>query len=383
MLDHCPVCDSGSLKEILNFSGVPQYNLNYSKTREEALGMKLESVHFVQCLNCSFVFNCEYTQLDYQVHYDASRASSASFRSYLADVANKVMGHVPGNIKSILEVGAGDCHFAREFIKLQPADIVFHAFDPSWPKGWKENNLHAYNTYYDKSTPVTPDLLIMRHVLEHISDVAGFLRSILYEEPQHVLIEVPCFEYVNKDGEYQYHYFSNEHCSYFTKESLTRMMHQLGYQKVFVDYIFGEEYLLSLWRKNTNLEISQLVDQVATTSHTQEHVFGKETEPFAVWAARLTEQIPEDSIIWGAGGKGVMLSNLLKLGYKKMPYIIDLNPNIWGMFIPGSGIEVASPEILKKGNFKSILILNHLYKKEIESIVYEMGLTIPVVALFK
>ena len=77
--------------------------------------------------------------------------------------------------------------------------------------------------------------------------------------------------------------------------------------------------------------------------------------------------------IWGAAGKGVVLTNLLELDYKKYKYLVDINKGIQNKFIPGSGVKIISPSILKRYLQKEskIFATNELYIKEIQNILYK------------
>ena len=88
------------------------------------------------------------------------------------------------------------------------------------------------------------DYPLALHVLEHQFNVSYFLRKLLFKNPKYIFIEIPCWEFVKKNN---YHYFSNEHCSYFSKENINFLMNLLGYKKIFLKFDFNKEYIISLW----------------------------------------------------------------------------------------------------------------------------------------
>ena len=371
MIRLCPVCRSSQLSHVFSHQRLPTYNLNYASTRQEALEYSTANVNFVECRDCTFVFNRIYKQLDYQVPYEAGRSGSATFDTYLSDVSRTITHYLQRQISTVVEIGAGDCSFARKFLNLR--SVEYHAFDPSWTEFSQDENLYCHNAYYEASRTISPDLLILRHVLEHQSAVINFLTSILHEQPQYVCIEVPCYEFVENHS--HYHYFSNEHCSYFTIKSLIKTMADLGYKKCFAEYVFGGEYILGLWQ--------------ITDKHLDEERRGetrrdeKRREAFVDWKERLSLECTEHSILWGVGGKGVMVMNLLSLGYDKMPYVIDLNPKLWGKYVPYTANEVVSPETLRTLLPSRVIVLNPLYQNEIKQHVKELGLKSDVISLFK
>ena len=115
---------------------------------------------------------------------------------------NKITKKNNKKIKNIIEIGAGDSHFSK-LISTQMNCNVF-AFDPSWSKKSKSKNLIKINDYYSSKYKINPDLVIFRHVLEHISDVKKFILNAVNENPEFVFIEIPISNFVLKNN---FHYF--------------------------------------------------------------------------------------------------------------------------------------------------------------------------------
>jgi hypothetical protein len=65
---------------------------------------------------------------------------------------------------------------------------------------------------------------------------------------------------------------------------------------------------------------------------------------------------------FGAAAKGCVFMNTVGIDYKDMPYIIDDTPFKQGKFVPGTGIEVVSRDILLTMKVDYILILAHNFK---------------------
>jgi hypothetical protein len=57
-----------------------------------------------------------------------------------------------------------------------------------------------------------------------------------------------------------------------------------------------------------------------------------------------------------------------------MGCIVDVNPNKYGKFIPGTAHQVVPPNFLKKYQPDIIIVMNPVYKDEIENIVTRMNL---------
>lgn len=53
--------------------------------------------------------------------------------------------------------------------------MEYHAFDPSWKNGYRNDRLYKFNDYY-QNQEIKPDLVVARHTLEHQDNVKGFIK---------------------------------------------------------------------------------------------------------------------------------------------------------------------------------------------------------------
>ena len=257
--------------------------------------------------------------------------------------------------ESVVEVGAGDCEFAKEFCKLN-SSVNYFAYDPSWREfeSKKMDNIYLFTKYYDEKTLNNPKIVIARHVLEHQSDVRRFIKNLTFEKPKYLFIEIPCSSFV-LNGQ-NYHYFSYEHCSYFDKDSLNKLMQDYNYYLIKQEYLFNNENLISLYIFNEK-ERKQL-NNFKQKSY--------EISSFYKWKDLLKSKFSKNDIIWGVGGKGVMLLNLLDLSYQKMPKVIDINPKLDQKYIPITGNHIVKPSEINFENLDTVYVSNILYLEEIK-----------------
>jgi hypothetical protein len=148
-------------------------------------------------------------------------------------------------------------------------------------------------------------------------------------------------------------------------------MSYFGYEPIFSDREFGGEYICSLWTKSSLLK---------TTIDVSDSFYHGEND-FYSWKSNLLDKLSNNSIIWGGGGKGVMLTNILKLNYNSTPFVIDLNKSIHGKFISGNGISIMPYEVLKEYPNHQIINLNSLYNVEIKNLLQNDGINNIVVDL--
>ena len=79
-------------------------------------------------------------------------------------------------------------------------------------------------------------------------------------------------------------------------------------------------------------------------------------------------------MVWGAGSKGVTFLNLIDpIG--QIEYIIDINPRNQGKYVPGTGQNILSPEFLREYQPDVVLVMNEIYKDEIQQILDSLGVS--------
>ena len=134
-------------------------------------------------------------------------------------------------------------------------------------------------------------------------------------------------------------------------------MSQFGYKKVFVKYVFNREYIISLWEKKKIRRKLKF------------NLKPKIKFNYNNWKKNIKKKLL-NSIMWGAGGKGVMLLNLLELKSNDMKYIIDSNPNLENKYIPGTDIKIYGiSKGIKNDKTNKIAVINPLYFQEIKKTI--------------
>jgi hypothetical protein len=85
-------------------------------------------------------------------------------------------------------------------------------------------------------------------------------------------------------------------------------------------------------------------------------------------------------VVWGAGSKGVTFLNTVR-GADWIEYVIDINPRKQGMYIPGGGQPIVSPEMLAEHRPSTVLVMNPIYQDEIRGRLSRMGIKANVLAV--
>lgn len=85
-------------------------------------------------------------------------------------------------------------------------------------------------------------------------------------------------------------------------------------------------------------------------------------------------------VIWGAGAKGVMFLNLLRITASDgVDRVVDINPRKQGNFVPLTRQLIVPPEDLLQSPPDLVIVMNPEYEPEIRSMIKDFGIGCEVV----
>jgi len=391
----CPVCGSENNIDIFKIDGQPRYALQRHTSRESALECKKEDVHFVFCVNCQFTYNQKFDAdvMDYQEDIDTSRRYSEYFNNYIVSVCKDVDEVFSVAGKRVVEIGCGDGQFLIELRKLFICEAW--GFDPSLIRSDKVphfKDIRFLPDYYNSDyLNKNPDLIVLRHILEHIANPKEFLTSIIPNRENHpvgIYVEIPSWEWIVDND--QVMMFSNDHCSYYSENSLKLVLGLCGFKCEKVSTTFENEYLQYFGskdpvdhayesRKNDREDHVNEYPGADLTNRTKAFIerMGKIIGRFKLYFS----EISSDAVLWGAGGKGTVLLPTLGISYKQMPFVVDSNPNKHDTYIPVTGQQIIAPGQLKSLKPRYVLITNPSYYKEIASQLDSLGVCAQIITI--
>ena len=325
-------------------------NITYS-TKEASLQCTKGDVVLVQDASTGLVSNIAFNPdlLVYNQDYQNEQAHSSIFRKHLDDVA-KIIERYSEN-KTLLEVGCGKAYFL-EMLRSRGHRII--GVDPSY----EGDTANIIPKPFNPDLGVHADVLILRHVLEHIQSPLTFLEQIYHgnREQGLIYIEVPCFDWIIKNHAWFDIFY--EHVNYFRLNDF----YQIFETVLESGYLFGGQYIYVVADLKSLREPNfRSVDAIEFPSD-----FLKPIQHAWLWFHEAAQK-KRKCIVWGASSKGVIFSIYMQR-YGAFPdSIIDINPIKQGRYLPGSGLFVDSPESGLKSTEKSdiIIIMNNNYLKEI------------------
>lgn len=336
-----------------------------TKTKAQSLGpIRLRLNGALQFLeNDAFDLNL----IDYGEDYENSQAYSTKFREHMLSVLLMLKKILPKD-SAIVEVGCGK----GDFVEMIEADGYFDV--KGYDASYNGKNKLIEKRYLNSSDRIKADLVILRHVLEHVPNPYDFLSMLktVFGKSK-IYIEVPNYDWIvaNKT----FFDITYEHVNYFSQRALRFLFEKSTTQH---GLLFDEQYqyvISDLSSLNFDFKRHYQSEDWCFIS------FGELFPNIEEDIQRFENEAQNRSVyLWGAGTKGCLFlahcanKNLL---VDKVRFAIDQNPQKIGKYLPGSLIEIRSRNdfftTVKPGDL--LLISNPAYKNEIVSQINERGLT--------
>jgi SAM-dependent methyltransferase len=335
--------------ELLHFEALPVLQNRVYDSRGDALASPTGDMVLIQDGTTGLVRNSAFDPalLRYDASYQNEQAHSETFVRHLDEVLAILARHFPG--RSMIEVGCGKGYFLEKMLK---AGYVVSGFDPAY----EGNSPHVFKRPFDPGVGLSADVIVLRHVLEHVQDPLAFLASIAAANggQGRIYIEVPCFDWiVARRAWFDIFY---EHVNYFRASDFARMFGAIQE----TGHFFGGQYLYVI------ADLASLRPQLAIPFEPARLPadFMADVGKCAR-AARAREGEPR--AIWGGSSKGVIFAQRLRREGVEFDAAIDLNPAKQGRFLPVSGLEVVSPESAKQRfpQGSLVFVMNSNYFDEI------------------
>lgn len=366
----CMLCGSSEVIEFLKRTDVPVHqNIIFPSSESARMGARGD-LDMCVCASCGFVFNRSFDEklLSYGPSYDNNQTCSEHFNSYLDEIVEKLVNENDVRDSVIVEVGCGRGQFLKKLIDYPGANNKGYGFDPSYvgPDTDLDGRIRFRKCFYDENcTDVAADVIICRHVIEHVRNPVELLQSVgkaLAGSPRaKIFFETPCVEWILENGVLWDFFY--EHCSLFTAKSLITAFQRVGFHVESVGKVFGGQYL---WIEGavTGASMPMVYSSERIVDLARKFSL-QEKNSILDFQEKITRMKSSGPIaLWGAGAKGVTLANLIDPQKKLIDCIVDLNPAKQGFFISGTGHPVVGPKRLKDRHVAYAVVMNPNYMDE-------------------
>ncbi|MEM7273455.1 MAG: class I SAM-dependent methyltransferase [Actinomycetota bacterium] len=388
----CPACGALDIRLFFGEDSVPQNSCLLMDSPGEAASFPRGKLDIGFCNTCGFITNTSFQpgSAEYSQRYEETQGYSGLFMAFAKELAERWVADYDLANRTVLEIGCGKGEFLVEMAKAGAGHCI--GIDPGvHPERLDDpeaKDIEWIVDFYDERySHLDADVVICRHTLEHIPNVAEFMstirRSIGDRPDTVVLFELPDVSRVLTEVAFWDIYY--EHCSYFSLGSLARLFRKTGFEVVELSKEYDDQYLLIAARPSTVPAAGEPLPQEDDMEELRAGVahfragYENLTEE---WRKRLTDlrDQGEKAVMWGGGSKGVSFISNLDIS-DEVAAVVDINPHKWGKYMVGSDHEVVSPETLQQIDPALVVAMNPIYLEEIGQDLDKLGVDAPLLGL--
>jgi len=383
--DSCPICGEAPLKPLISIPDVPALCNRLCASEIEAADFPRGDISLAYCTECGHVINAAFDQarVNYDERFENTLTFSPQFRRYAEATADRLIDRYGLIGKRIVEIGCG----GGDFLSLLCSPGNYGAgYDPSQPSsryGAGGGTVEISGRNFAAKDARGAEFVCCRHVLEHLFEPMNLLwqlhESMAIRPGGVVFFEVPNGLFIlDRLSIWDIIY---EHVSYFMPSSLARAFHAAGFTVECARSDFDDQYL---W---VEARVGGEASASGVPPRPSDLLYSSFNERFRERLERWQQRIDElrsnrrDVVIWGAGAKGVMFLNLLKVSAGAgIDRVVDINPRKHGHFIPLMGQRIVSPDSLRQNPPDLVIVMNAEYQHEIRCMINDVGVACEVVS---
>ncbi len=352
----CPACGHQLAVTFLEPFRQPLATIAWPKSEEQAKAMKQLPHLFVRCVDCGHVFNRDfcYDEVPYCEKPNLMFNQGLTWTNHLIQTADMLLAYVPPG-GTVIEIGCGEGHLLRH-MAAKRHHCRFVGFDPSGAfatDGLFEGRSELFLPE-QHIEQWQPDLLICRHVLEHLINPLGFLQSIQFYATRfnlrtRVYIETPCIDRAIENARLVDFYY--EHHSHFTTQSFTRMVQKTSHEIDLLTHNYNREVISGIFRVGSQhqwIEIDHQARDFRTQSSISEDLVAIQLEQMVGQGRQMA--------IWGGTGKAAVFINRYRLDAKRFPLVVDSDPDKVDTYVPGQGQRIRYRDYLRHNPVDVIII---------------------------
>lgn len=373
---HCPWCNGKNFEQLYEavniFPSVARLPAACNEPQPTSAAISL-----VQCKKCGFIFNehfnqslmkQEYTDNNYYIKHAVSASMSSSERK----VMDILLPFCTGDAV-YCEIGSGSGGVAESML---PHVGTVYTVDPAVRSAQcgsqqeREARIHindffSYNTVKDRM-PLA-DIIVARHLLEHLPLPADFIRDVLrcLRPGGHLYLETPNVDEILASA--RFFDIFHDHFGYY---SLPLLMNRLGALNLEVSqtYEYFNGQIIGILLKKTEHPVSAC-HELPVIRYDGPSVRSRFARRLDAINTRLASAV--NVAIYGAGAHANCLIN--HVDTTRITRCLDLDEYKQNRFLAGTSIMVCDPRQCVLAAFDKILIAASLHEKEIVEFLLKKG----------
>jgi branched-chain amino acid aminotransferase len=379
----CPVCESRQTHLFFSQHGVPAQVGYLAPTHAQALECVLGDITLQHCRSCAHVWNSSFDpgKLGFDPNYDFSQYYSPAYRDYIAGSIERLKSRYNLTGKTALDIGCGKGDYLRMLVRAGIAKAI--GFDPTFVEtnfaDEDRKRITVYRKYYGRDDRgLKPDLVTCRSALQYIPKPREFLSS-LRETLDGQFGTVVYFEVPNGAEAFRERrvwYVMYEAGCFFSTASLARIFRECGFQVLDVLPALGASQLEMEARLSRSPGVPHWEDRelVAEIDGQVEAFAAEYASQVNQWSTRfdLYRQQGKRVVLWAAGMRAISLLVNVPAASAGVEFVVDVNPQRQGRYLPRTGQQVVGPEELIALKPDVVVATNPNYAREISAQMQEL-----------
>ena len=374
-IKECPITGDKNPIKYFDLGNIPLVN-NLSPTKEESFNVEKFK------LNINYYIQSGLSSLDFAVdsellfsHYLFKSGVNIPYYKHCKSMFIFIEDYIKiKNGTKILDIGGNDGTLLDAFRSQTDMKLDMLNIDPSknLTEICRDKGIQTINDFFtlELSNSIVSkfDIITSTNVFQHLKDINSFAKGVenILSDDGIWVLEFPYWIHDMKTNQFDQIY--HEHMYYHSIKPIRLMMIKHGMRIVNISKqnIHGGTLRLVICKESSKLKEDFTIECFSQF----EKNYGLEYH--IEWGMRIKEQIEKSknfiknlkndgNIIYGFGAaaKGCIYLNAMGLTDNDIEYIIDDTDIKQGKFVPGTGIEIVSREILTKKKPDYILILAH------------------------
>ncbi len=371
----CPACGDHVAVPFYNGGEQPLTTLAWPDSAQRAKAMEHLPLDFVRCVSCGHVFNesFDYQKVPYSDKPNLMFNKGTLWRRHLDAVCDQILAVLPPQ-PVVIEIGCGSGHLLRALAERKPQGR-YVGFDLSGHITEAGGAVEAWPILFEPDRHIAefrPDMIISRHLLEHLVNPLGFIQHIGFACAWHqldtrVFFEVPCIDRVfdtHRTADFFY-----EHNSHFTVESFTRLLSRCTEHVEVVQQSYDDEVVFGIARLGQRpeaIEKAKVSLQFAEAASRADNTVRHQLDALVESGVELA--------VWGGTGKASAFINRYGLDSTRFPLVVDSDLSKVGTFVPGTGQPIMAPMVLNKRPVDVIVVATHWRARDIALEIEKRGI---------
>ncbi|EOW3521294.1 class I SAM-dependent methyltransferase [Campylobacter coli] len=352
------------------------YNELIKKNAKIEYGRGECSISLCQCSNCGFIFNSEF-DLDKMIsayssdEYCQQRNFTNQLNQHIIDTGEKILSYLKNSKNTcIAEIASGQGDLLR-FLSNHVGYI--YSIDPSPISNSIKDiaNIEHVQEFFNyeamaKRINKKINMIICRHVIEHLDNPRDVLRSIikLLEDDGILYIEVPDMQEIIHHNRFCDIY--HDHYGYYQKNTLINILQELGCE--FLDRVtyFNGQHQGFFFRKKLNFSFLPLKFELYNSSLVREKL-----NKVILSINEIMKRYKNIGIYGAGGNSNIFLNSVENYNLRNIKKAFDKNETKHGKFLQNTNIEICEPSKENLRDIDCIIMVmpiceDVVYKQEIE-----------------